>query len=269
MKSTKQYTAANRKAWNEATPVHQQQRKIDLKTVFQQKGYNVLDGLITKKLEQLPIAGKKVAHLCCNNGMETLSIVNIGAESAVGIDISDAAITEATELVRVSGINARFVQSDLYEIGNEFDLQFDVVYFSIGALCWLPELNAIFQTVSRMLMPGGQLVIYDMHPFLNVFPVSGEEGFDQPTTVRFSYFKEEPWEDTDGLDYIGGTTYESSPCYSFAHPLSRIMTAILNSGIQITTFEEYRHDISMIFTHLEKTEHPLPMSYLLTGTKQR
>lgn len=267
LKAIKHYTTSNRKAWNEVTPIHQDHRKTNLKEDFLEKNHSVLDSLISNKLWQLPIGGKKVAHLCCNNGMETLSLVSLGAASATGFDISDEAIEEARELAAISGLNAHFVQADLYDIDEDYDDCFDLIYFSVGALTWLPELSPIFETVARMLRSGGQLLIYEMHPFLNVFPTSNDDGYESSAVAQFSYFKKTPWIDTEGIDYIGGTVYDSEPSYCFSHSLNNIMTAILNSGIRLQEFKEYSHDISSNFTHLEQSELDLPLCYILLGEK--
>ena len=47
----------------------------------------------------------------------------------------------------------------------------------------------------------------------------------------FSYFKEEPWIDNDGVDYIGETTYASKPLYSFSYSFATILNALCNNGI--------------------------------------
>nr|HPI32382.1 hypothetical protein [candidate division Zixibacteria bacterium] len=97
MDDTKRITEANRRAWNEATPLHQRHRTVDLRAKFAEPGYSCLDPIETAKLLQIGLAGQRVAQLCCNNGREILSLVNLGAAEGVGFDISDAAIAEAYE----------------------------------------------------------------------------------------------------------------------------------------------------------------------------
>lgn len=40
--------------------------------------------------------------------------------------------------------------------------------------------------------------------------------------------------------------------YSFRHTLASIINAVIQSGINITEYEEHQHDISCIYTHVEK-----------------
>ncbi|MED0673036.1 class I SAM-dependent methyltransferase [Aneurinibacillus aneurinilyticus] len=264
--SIKKYTEANRKAWNEVTPIHQQARNIDLKEKFSTKGFSLLDEVITEKLKEINIQDKTVAQLCCNNGIELLSIINLGAKSGTGFDISDYAIQEANELAQVSHLPCTFIRTDVYDIGKEHAGQYDLVYISIGALTWLPDLQRFFTIVSDLLKKEGMLLIYDMHPFLNMFAVKGEAEFEAPLKVAFSYYKNDPWVSYEGIDYIGGTTYKSRPNYSFSHTLSSLLNSIMKSGIHIKEFSEYHHDISCLFGHLEE-ENKLPLSYILVGSK--
>lgn len=264
----KDLTEANRAAWNEVTPIHQNHRRINLKEAFQEPGFSVLDETITAALQRLPIAGKRVAQLCCNNGEETLSLLNLGAEAATGFDISDAAIAEAWSLAKASGLAAQFVRTDVYDIDDSYNAQFDVVLLTIGAMSWLPDLERFFGVVHRLLRPGGHLVIYESHPFTYMLGVDGDPGYDaaNPAKIVFSYFRQEPWVDTNGIDYLGHTTYEAKPCYSFTQTLSMILNAILGNGIQVRSFEEFPHDISNLFEAAAGSG-LMPLCYLLVGQK--
>jgi len=91
----RKYTSANRDAWNEVAPIHQNARKEDYEELFRKKDYSTLDDIITSKLIEVEL---EVAQLCCNNGREVLSLINMGAQYGAGFDISDEAIKEANEL---------------------------------------------------------------------------------------------------------------------------------------------------------------------------
>ncbi|HOD66361.1 MAG TPA: class I SAM-dependent methyltransferase [candidate division Zixibacteria bacterium] len=270
MDDTKRITEANRRAWNEATPLHQRHRTVDLRAKFAEPGYSCLDPIETAKLLQIGLAGQRVAQLCCNNGREILSLVNLGAAEGVGFDISDAAIAEAEELARIAGANCRFVRTDVYDIGREWDGRFDLVYITIGALSWLPDLGRFFGVAARLLAPGAALAVYEQHPFLYLFPTPGDPEYDSENelTAVFSYFRTAPWEETQGIDYIGGTTYASPTSYSHTQKISDILNPILRSGLMLREFHEYPHDISLVWRHLEKY-HVVPLCYLLVAHKPK
>lgn len=268
----KKYTDANRAAWNEATLIHQKARiekNIDIKKAFTQKGYSTLDEYETAKLKEIGLEGKRVAQLCCNNGRETLSLLNLGAESGVGFDISDEAIKEAKELAEISGLNCQFVRTDVYDIGEEYYDSFDLVYITIGAMAWLPDLYKFFTIVSKLLKKGGHLMIYEQHPFQYMLATEDDKEFDPkyPLNVVYSYFRTEPWVYNDGIDYIGGTSYKSSTTYDFTCKLTNVINSVIKNGIRLDEFTEYSHDISNEF-EMQAKEQLLPLCYILIGVKE-
>ncbi|MGE5473973.1 MAG: class I SAM-dependent methyltransferase [Ignavibacteriales bacterium] len=264
----KEYTEANREAWNEVIPIHQKSSSRNLKQLFTKKGFTILDEIETTLLKDIGLEGKKVAHLCCNDGRELLSVINIGAESGVGFDISDEAIKEANELKEVSGLNCEFIRTDVYDIDEKYTNSFDLVYISIGAFNWLPDLKRFFSVASRLLKDKGMIFIYEMHPVTNMFPYEKEDISDiaNALKVKYSYFSTEPWVSNNGIDYVGKSTYQAKTKYEFAHTISDVLNSLISNGINIKLFNEYSHDISACFEHIEG-EAKVPLCFVLIGQK--
>ncbi len=264
----KDVTSANRAAWNEVTPIHQKARKEDLVEQFKRPGFTTFDDVLTRKLRNLKIIGKDIAQLCCNNGRETLSAKNMGARCAVGFDISDEAINEAERMSQLSGVECEFVRTDVYDIGAEHFDKYDILLITVGAVSWLPDLKKFFDICANMLRPGGHLVIYEMHPFTYLLACPEDEGYDpeNPEKIVFSYFRNEPWVEYAGLDYIGGSKYDSLPSYSYTLKLSDYFNSIINSGMQIIELDEYPHDISNLFSDYDQ-QGLLPKSFTLVARK--
>lgn len=57
-----------------------------------------------------------------------------------------------------------FVHSNVYDLPQVLDGEFDVVFISWGALGWLPDLARWAQVIARYLKPGGAFYIADRHP---------------------------------------------------------------------------------------------------------
>ena len=265
----KKFTNMNREAWNEAMPYHTRGRKINLEEAFKNPEFNVLDSIEKEKLLQIGLEGKEVVHLCCNNGIELISIIRLGAKRGVGFDISDEAIKEANLFSKIAGVNCTFKQSDVYDLDSITTGTFDLLYISVGALSWLPDIPRFFEIAASMLKPNGLIFIYEMHPFTDILGCEGEEGFqkEHPLNPLYSYFKEDPWIDNDGIDYIGGTVYESKPMAEFSHTVSSILNSIIKAGIEICEFNEYSHDISSGFKDIE-SDKMVPLCYTLIGKKK-
>ena len=76
----KHYTEANREAWNEVMPLHQQAAKQKWNDSFSRPGFVALDEAEIELLQQVSLKGKKVVQLLCNNGVELMSLKYLGAD---------------------------------------------------------------------------------------------------------------------------------------------------------------------------------------------
>lgn len=265
--SSEQMVEANRVAWNAVAPVHQQSQGEALRALFATPGASCLDEVATARLTGLGVAGKRVAQLCCNNGSELLSICNLGAARGVGFDISDVVIDEARALAALAlGDDARceFVRADACDVPGAYSGAFDLVYVSVGALGWIPDLGRFFASAARLLDRAGHVLVYEMHPILDMYDPASKT----PDIPQDSYFRRAPFIETAGLDYVGNTDHEGPPQYWFHHTLADIFTAVLASGLDVTGFEELAHDISTRYPTLASAAIKPPMSYLLTAVKR-
>lgn len=157
----------NRKAWNEALKYHQKASGKLLKEGFNDSTFTIFerdcDDISMNILNKFDFAGKTISQLPCNNGRELLSILKIGAEKAVGFDISDNAIAQAKELTKIGKLNAEFIRTNILDISKDYNSYFDFIYISEGSLQWFPDLKDYFNVVSRLLKNGGDLFIFEIH----------------------------------------------------------------------------------------------------------
>src|SRR3954470_3000913 len=100
-----------------------------------------------------PVTGRSLLHLQCHFGLDTLSWANLGA-TVTGLDFSAEAIAAARDLAAEVGIEATFVESNIYDAPGVLDGQFDVVYTSNGVLGWLPDIRAWATVVAHFVRPG-------------------------------------------------------------------------------------------------------------------
>src|SRR5262245_58379123 len=135
----KDITEANRRAWNAVAPIHRKKQGEELASHFSVPGSSCLDSVELEHLRRIGIQGKRVAQLCCNNGRELISFMNLGAASAVGFDISEVVLEEAQLLATLARVSCRFVRCDVYDVPDAYNGAFDLVYVSVGALGWMPD----------------------------------------------------------------------------------------------------------------------------------
>jgi len=264
----KKYTQANREAWNEVMPRHQEAARAKWDDAFLQPGFVCLDEIEVGLLRKMGIKGKAVAHLCCNNGVELLSLKNLGAGPCVGFDISDAAIQEARERAQGCRIDCQFVRTDVYDISREYENRFEVVYISAGGLGWIPDLKLFFAKAAALLQENGRVFIHETHPFSEMLPFDDDKAAD-PLRIVDSYFQDEPIVEYGGLDYVGGSKYVSSrPQYWFVHTVSDILMGLVEIGISLEHFSEYEMDVSAGHKRVEAANSGIPLSFILIGRKQ-
>ena len=264
MSGTARITALNRAAWNASAPLHGTGAGWeDLCTVITQGG-SVLDDTITAVLQDAGIAGARVVQVGCNNGREVFSAISLGATQAWGIDQSEGFLAQAATLKALSPHKAQFLQADIYDLPADAPRDFDIAFITIGVLNWMPDLQRFFAAVASLLRTGGQLIIYETHPMLEMFDPASE----RPYTPAFSYFRTEPHIETETITYDGTGTADGPEAHWFPHTLSAIIQATLHAGLTLTALEEYPHSIREVdYDKFEHRHAQIPMSYLLRASR--
>ncbi len=266
-KEKENYTEANRLSWNEAMSRHQKANGAKWDNAFSTPGFVALPLREQELLKSIGVSGKKIAHLCCNNGIELMSLKNMGADRCVGFDISDEAIKEACDRSAKAEIPCEFERTDVYKISKDHHGVFDIVYISIGCFGWMPDLKQFFEKVELLLNEEGTLFIHELHPFAEMLPSDDNEAAD-PLKIIEPYFKAEPYQDNSGIDYVGKTTYESRIQYWFVWTLSDIIMGIIENDMVIVHFREYAEDISALHEKNQAAGIKIPLSYTMISRKK-
>ena len=257
------YTKANQRAWNESAVHHTSGDSWNgLLKNFASPGFSTLDATLTNALVEIGVDGKSVVQIACNNGRDVLSTCALGAKACAGIDISESFIEAAERINNVARRDCEFMVADIYALPKTLRRDFDVALITIGVLNWMPDPDAFFATVRGLLKPGGALVIYETHPFLDMFDPRAEKAREP----AYSYFPAEPFRQTEAIVYDGADVPDVSPSYWFAHSLGTVVTACIESGFRLSTLKEFPHSIREVdFDRYENEEPQLPMCYLLTA----
>ena len=256
-----EYTVINKAYWNEIASVHQESYVNDLIQRISQPNFTTFDAVEQRLFEKINLLGKSVAQICCNNARELISVKKAGAGRCVGFDISDEFIKQGERLKQAAEVEIELVCSDIYDLNNSYNNQFDLLYITIGVLGWLQDLTTFFTILDRLLRPGGQILVYEMHPILELF----EE--DSGGTIRNDYFNKKPYLEEGANDYMNPNAVIKSPSYWFHHPLAEILGGFISHNFIITHFEEYAHDISNRAAFLSEQKNRPPMCFSLIAKK--
>ncbi|MVV49432.1 class I SAM-dependent methyltransferase [Pseudomonas sp. PB120] len=258
--------ASNRDAWNDSARHHKDtpQWRARLAEVIQ-PDFSCLDDTLTGLLHQVGVDGKDVVQLGCNNGRESLSLFALGARSVVGVDQSEAFLDQARELASRSPHAPEFIEADIHHLPGALQGRFDVALITIGVLNWMPDIAAFFHHVAQTLKPGGALVVYETHPFLEMF----DPETDDPYRLASSYFRSEPFVQEQPIVYEGRVDQPASPSYWFVHTLGAIFTSALDAGLQIRHFKEYPHsNREELYDLYEQKKAQLPLCFTLVAVKR-
>jgi len=159
--------AHNKMLWNQLVPLHVKSALYDVEGF---KSGKIPLGRLERE-ELGPVAGKRLCHLLCHFGVDTLSFARLGAD-VTGYDISDKALEAARGLARDCALEARFVEGDIAEVGRKLSGPYDLVYMSWGAIGWIADLERLARDVAALLGPGGRYYLIDYHPLVNALSES-------------------------------------------------------------------------------------------------
>ena len=150
-----------------------------------------------------------------------------------GVDFSPEAIATARLLAEKAGLEATFVESDVYALTEHALGEFDIVHTSYGVLGWLPDLDRWARVVAAHLARGGLFHLVENHGFALMLD-------DDGVAIRWPYLSMgEPIRiETEGsyaAAVPGGALIE----YGWAHGMGEVVTALIGAGLRIAWLREY------------------------------
>jgi len=237
MSSENNYLAINKRSWNQRVEAHLKSAFYDL------EGF--LDGKSSLKEIELTllgdIKGKKVLHLQCHFGQDTLSLGRLGAQ-ATGVDLSDKAIDTARELSKKTGTEATFICCDLYELPEHLTGQFDIVFTSYGTIGWLPDLGRWAKVIAHFLKPGGKFVFAEFHPVVWMF----DDDFEK---IGYNYFNSGAIVETFTGTYADRDAPMELENVMWNHGIGEVVNSLLKNGLEIRSLEEFDYSPYDCFSH--------------------
>ncbi|QLE83807.1 class I SAM-dependent methyltransferase [Shewanella sp. Scap07] len=214
------YLALNKAAWDARTKTHVGSKFYDVAGFLEGKS-----SLNEIELSALDVKGKSLLHLQCHFGLDTLSWAREGAK-VTGVDLSSVAIEQAQQLATKTDIDAEFVCCDLYSAAATLQRQFDVVFTSYGAICWLPDLDKWAEVIASSLKAGGQFYMVEFHPV-------------EAMLEGYSYFAQEQADVEQEGTYTENASDEKHTMVTWPHSLANVISALLKAGLCLQQFSEF------------------------------
>jgi SAM-dependent methyltransferase len=183
--------------------------------------------------------------------LDTLSWAREGAK-VTGVDFSGEAIQLANELTEKTGLEARFILSNIYDLPEILEDKFDIVFTSYGVHCWLPDLTRWAEIIAHFLKSGGIFYIAEFHPFTWVF----DNEFKDDFKLKYSYFHSPEPEKFDVDGSYAGPNAKIEPCvdYEWTHGMGDVINSIIHAGLQIQFLHEFPMSCFQQFPFLEKRD---------------
>jgi SAM-dependent methyltransferase len=254
------YFEMNRAGWDRRVQAHYASKFYDVEGFI--AGRSSLREI--ERAELKDVAGKRLLHLQCHFGMDTLSWAREGA-ICTGVDISPAAIRQARELAKQTGLEAEFVCSDVYGFRRGGAEPYDVVFTSYGAICWLPDLGRWAQVVASNLKVGGTFTMAEFHPIYDLL-------------TGHSYFTREAPDVEEEGTYTENGAGVVAELATWSHPLSSVIGALIGAGIRIERVREYPFSPHNCFEGMVEREpgrfylthrgNDVPIVYSITGRRE-
>lgn len=239
-KTWQEYFDDNKKLWNAKTPIH-------VKSAFYNQSKFLEQGNSLNEVELNEVGdveGKKILHLQCHFGQDSISWQKKGAE-VTAIDLSDEAIEVAKKLNVQMNTNVHFICCNVYEINDHLTEQYDIILTSYGTIGWLPDLSIYTKLIHSFLKPGGFYYIVDFHPFIWTLD-------DEYTQFGYNYFNTGVIsEEIDGTYADREATIRLKE-HGWNHPTSELLNALLQTGLKLEFFNEFDFSAYNCFPKMEE-----------------
>jgi SAM-dependent methyltransferase len=178
------------------------------------------------------VSGRDVLHLQCHIGCDAISMARMGA-SVTAVDFSRTALDRLDELAMQCGVEVTAVEADAMALPDALAASFDLVYASIGVLCWISDIDAWMRGIAGALREGGSLVLVELHPIATMV-----ESLD-PLVVDFPYRFDGPHVYSGTGSYANRDAEIEWTTVQYAHSLGEVVTAAVSAGLTCTYLEEH------------------------------
>jgi len=178
------------------------------------------------------LEGLDVLHLQCHVGIDSIALARAGAR-VTGVDLSPGSLAAAGALAQRCGVELALVEAEATALPQSLHGRFDLVYATVGVICWIEDIGAWMRSAASALRPGGTLVLIDAHPVYQMALT-----FD-PLDVDFPYAFDGPHEFDNQGSYADPSADVATKEIVYAHSLGEIVNAALAAGLRIDALEEH------------------------------
>ncbi|MDO8308383.1 MAG: class I SAM-dependent methyltransferase [Actinomycetota bacterium] len=193
-------------------------------------------GALDRATDGSGVAGLRVAHVQSHIGIDSIHLARLGAQ-VTAFDFSPLALERLRELAGRCGVDVTTEVADSQQLATDpfarWHGQFDLVYATVGVICWIADLESWMRGAAALLAPGGRLVLVELHPLLCM-----PETLD-PLVIDYPYVN-------DGVRHYSGTgSYANADADlswtidQYAWSLGETVNAAVGAGLEIVRLDEH------------------------------
>jgi SAM-dependent methyltransferase len=221
----------NRRTWDLWAKAHMAVYEARLCAI--EAGHPVITPLEAELLA--PFKDQRLLHLQCHLGLDLFALHRLGFAQLAGIDFSPVAIAGARQWRdRLEMPDIDFYCGDARSMAAGASPGFELILINYGSLCWIPRIADYVQDIARLLVPGGRLLIVEIHPL--IYATDPAAGL---ITLRDDYL-----ESAQAHCSAQSQTHAAAPTpecttYEWNHGLAEIYFALTSAGLTVEHFAEH------------------------------
>lgn len=169
------------------------------------------------------VAGQRVAVLGSGDNLVVFALAGMGAR-VTSVDIAENQLAIARQRAGELGLAVEFVRADVTDLANISDGSFDHVYTGGHIAIWVSDLRKFYSEATRILKPGGRLIVSEYHPFRRIWKDNKDR-----LELFCDYFHRGPY----SYDVPGGQNHE------FQWTVGDYVNAVIAAGCEVEAVEEF------------------------------
>lgn len=199
---------------------------------------------------------KKMLDLGCGYGWHCIYAMEQGAQSVVGVDISQKMLQMAKE--KTCFENVKYICSAMEDLNFEKS-SFDIVLSSL-ALHYIEEYETLIKNINKFLSPKGRFIFSVEHP---IFTAEGSQQWDYDEKGGIRHFP------VDNYYYEGKRTanFLGEEVVKYHRTLTTYINTLLQNGFSIDQIVEPQPPEHLLEVPGMKDEMRRPMMLIVSATK--
>lgn len=175
-------------------------------------------------LSLLPaVTGLRVLDLGCGYGPTSVKLMEMGAKSVFGVDVSKNMIELARKTNNAPGVEYQVLAAqDIGQCGKTFDL-----VFSSLMLHYIEDLAKLFEDINGVLEDGGELVFSMEHPIVTATKDLSISHFDANGRPDYYYLSDY------ALDGERKVIWLDAPVLKYHRRVSTILNMLVDAGFEV------------------------------------